>query len=51
MQETDADDRPHDTRTEREKELEDKVGGRTILLVFVSLLAVLEALVIVRLAF
>lgn len=42
---------PRDTRTEREKALEEQIGGRTILLIIVSVLAIIEALVIVRLAF
>jgi hypothetical protein len=50
MEETEQDG-PRDTRTEREKALEDKLGGRTITLVLVSLLAIVEALIIARLAF
>ena len=50
MQDADSDGGPKDTRSEREKALEDKLGGRTILLVFVSLFAVLEGMVLVHLA-
>lgn len=50
MQDNDEAD-PRDTRTERERALEEKAGGRTILLIIVSMLAIIEALVIVRLAF
>jgi hypothetical protein len=39
-----------DGQTEREKELKDKLGSRTILLVLISLAAMIEALVIIRLA-
>lgn len=42
---------PPDTRTEREKTLEDKLGARTIMLVLISLVAIVEALIVVRLAF
>lgn len=41
---------PQDMRTEREKALEERLGSRTILVVLISLLALVEALVIVRLA-
>jgi hypothetical protein len=50
MQGADSDGGPKDARSEREKALEDKLGGRTILLVFVSLFAVLEGMVLVHLA-
>ena len=50
MQDADSDGGPKDARSEREKALEDKLGGRTILLVFVSLFAVLEGMVLVHLA-
>lgn len=49
MQDVERDDRPHDVRSEREKMLEEKLGGRTILLVFVALCAVIEALMLVQL--
>jgi hypothetical protein len=42
---------PLDTRTEREKALEEKLGARTVLIVLVSIAAVIEALEIARLAF
>jgi hypothetical protein len=51
MEETEDYAPPPDTRTAREKELEGKLGGRTIMLVLVSVLAVIEALIITRLAF
>jgi hypothetical protein len=50
MQDAESDSRPTDARSEREKTLEEKLGGRTILLVFVSLFAVLEGMVLVHLA-
>lgn len=40
---------PLDTRTEREKALEERLGSRTILVVLIAFLALIEALVIVRL--
>lgn len=51
MQDVESDGRPKDKPSEREKALEERLGGRTILLVFVSLFAVLEGLVLVHLAF
>jgi len=42
---------PPDTRTAREKALEEKVGSRTILVVLIALVALVEAIVIVHLAF
>jgi hypothetical protein len=51
MDEPDSDAAPPDTRTDREKALEETLGARTIIIVLVSLLAIVEALVIVRLAF
>jgi hypothetical protein len=42
---------PRDTWTEREKALEEKLGSRTILVVLISIVAAVEALIIVRLAF
>jgi hypothetical protein len=51
MQDVETDDQAKEARSERELALEEKLGGRTILLVFVSLLAVLEGLVLVHLAF
>jgi hypothetical protein len=44
-------DMPLDTQTEREKALEEKLGARTILVVLLSIVVVVEALVIARLAF
>jgi len=46
-----AADGPVDTRTEREKVLEEKLGSRTIFLVLVATIAVIEALILVRLKF
>jgi hypothetical protein len=46
-----AQDTPLDPRTPREKALEEKLGARTILVALLSIIAVVEALVIVRLAF
>jgi hypothetical protein len=42
---------PRDERTEREKVLEEKVGSRTIQLVLVSLVALIEGLMLIHRAF
>jgi hypothetical protein len=37
-------------KSQRELELEDKLGGRTILLILVAIVAIIELLIIVRIA-
>jgi hypothetical protein len=51
MLEMSEDDAPRDTRSPREKELEERLGSRTILVVLLIFLALVEAIVIMRLAY